>query len=65
MKRSDTAAMILMLILASIAGCCTGKNVTSQNGRYERYECSEDNSGRDKPYERVGGHDIRNTINIP
>jgi len=64
MKKTVITAMILVSILASIGGCCTGKSVTNQRGGYERDECSEENSGRDKPYERVGGHDIRNTINI-
>jgi hypothetical protein len=46
---------MILVMLASIGGCCVGRDV---NGRGER-------GGKhdwDRSYERVGGHDIRNTI---
>ena len=55
MKRIIILVMALVMMLASIGGCCVGRDV---NGRGER-------GGKhdwDRSYERVGGHDIRNTI---
>jgi hypothetical protein len=55
MKRIIMVAIILVMMLASIGGCGAGRDV---NGRGER----EGEHNRDQSYERVGGHDIRNTI---
>jgi hypothetical protein len=46
---------MILVMLAPIGGCCAGRDV---NGRGER----GGENDRDRSYERVGDHDIRNTI---
>ena len=58
MKRIIMLVMILVMILVSIGGCCIGRDVNGRCGRGGEHD-------RDGGYERVGGHDIRNTIMIP
>jgi len=64
MKRIIMLAMILVMMLVTIGGCCIGRDA---NGRSERCGKHDEDRGYDRnaPYERVGGHDIRNTIMIP
>jgi hypothetical protein len=50
--------MILVIILVSIGGCCMTRDADDRGGRAGEYD-------RDRGYERVEGHDIRNTITIP
>jgi len=54
MKRIITLAMILVMMLASIGGCCIGRD--GRGGRGGEHD-------RDGGYERDDGHDMRNTIN--
>ena len=47
--------MMLVMMLAPIGGCCVGRDVNCRDQRGGEND-------RDRSYERVGGHDIRNTI---
>jgi hypothetical protein len=55
MKRIIMLAMILVMMLASIGGCCAGRDANCRDQRGGEND-------RDRSYERVGDHDIRNTI---
>jgi hypothetical protein len=55
MKRIIMLAMILVMMLVSIGGCCVRRDVDCRSGKSGERD-------RDRGYERVGGHDIRNTI---
>jgi hypothetical protein len=61
MKRIIMLAMILVMILVSIGGCCIGRDANSRSERCGEHD-SDGGYDRNAPYERVGGHDIRNTI---
>ena len=61
MKRIIMLAMILVMMLVSIGGCCVRRDVdcrSEKSGERDR----DRGYDRNAPYERVGGHDIRNTI---
>jgi hypothetical protein len=54
MKKIIMFAMILVMMLVSIGGCCIGRD--GRGGRGGEHH-------RDGGYERDDGHDMRNTIN--
>ncbi len=56
MKRIAALAMILLMMLASIGGCCA---LRAEDGTCKSYQ-DRDRSDR---YKNEYGHDMRNTIN--